>query len=189
VSDPVDERLQARLRALGEAIPDPTLAPRLTKVRPDHVAQRAIKGAGLMATLATFAIVMVVAIAYLTHAVATGAPTGESASAPTGAIPSLPPGGLAPDLAVQRARQSVASDAKLVSSVAGQFGAVYQDTRNDGAGSIDPGRLVWAVKFQSEFTICPPDGSACYSPRPGWTTVILDYTSGDFIGSFGYSPP
>jgi hypothetical protein len=189
VSDPFDERLRARLTALGEAVPDPTLELGLTKVRPDHVTPRAVKGAGTIATLAAFAIVTVVAITYLTHAGATGAPTSEPASAPAVAIPSLPPGGLASDLAVQRARQSVATDAVLVSAVAGPFSEVGQDPRNDGAGSIDPGRLVWAVKFESEFTICPPDGSACYSPRPGWTTVILDYSSGDFIGSFGYSPP
>lgn len=50
-------------------------------------------------------------------------------------------------------------------------------------------REVWAVTFSVVFDdICPPDGSACKSPRPGTLTVFIDYVTGELIGTSGYAP-
>ncbi len=48
-----------------------------------------------------------------------------------------------------------------------------------GAG-IAPDEDVWVVTFEDHVTICPPDGSACWSPRAGTATVFLDYATGRY---------
>jgi hypothetical protein len=48
-------------------------------------------------------------------------------------------------------------------------------------------RLVWAVRFSGDVTICSPVGT-CWSPRPATTTVILDFRTGEFLESSGFSP-
>jgi hypothetical protein len=89
--------------------------------------------------------------------------------------------------AVQLAREHVSSDAVFASAMAGRLADVYHGDRTPYLGPKQLNRLVWAVDFDSMFTICPPDGSACYSPRPGFTTVVLDQLTGDFILSSGFS--
>lgn len=50
-------------------------------------------------------------------------------------------------------------------------------------------RLVWAVRYAVQITICPPaPGGACESPRPRTTTVILDFWTGSCLGTDTYSP-
>lgn len=99
-----------------------------------------------------------------------------------------PSGGIPKDSAIAIARQHVPADAVLVSAEAGAF-ATEVDSAKIGPGyPVAPDRLVWAVKYESDFTICPPDGSACWSPRPGWTTVILDFMTGDFLAAPAIAP-
>jgi hypothetical protein len=108
-----------------------------------------------------------------------------------GPSPSLPPStspGISEARAIEIAREHVTSDSVFVSAMAGRLADVYQGDRTPYLGPKQLNRLVWAVDFDSMFTICPPDGSACYSPRPGFTTVVLDQTTGDFIFSSGFSP-
>src|ERR1019366_1090469 len=43
-------------------------------------------------------------------------------------------------------------------------------------------RLVWAVTFEGDSTICPPPpGATCATGVPGVATAFLDYYTGDFI--------
>jgi len=103
--------------------------------------------------------------------------------------PTAGPSGISRDLAIQLSSTAVPQDAVLVSAAAGRFADVY-DTSNLASGyPVRPDQLVWAVKYESEFTICPPDGSPCWTPRPGWTTVILDFFTGKVLASPGVSPP
>jgi hypothetical protein len=102
---------------------------------------------------------------------------------------SLDTDGISVDQAIEIATEHVAPDAVLVSTSAGKYSEIHPFFDRVGPGSDVPSdRLVWAVVFQSEFEICPPNGSPCWSPRPGWTTVIVDYTTGEFIESAAYSP-
>jgi hypothetical protein len=101
----------------------------------------------------------------------------------------LPPGGISEHMAIQVAREHVTGDAALVSATGGRFGDVYHDSRIGLGYPIEGDRLVWAVTFAHEFVICAPDDSPCWSPRPGQTTVVLDYFTGDFLAAPGNAPP
>lgn len=119
------------------------------------------------------------------------------AAAPSGrldpptAAASLPPSSISPSAAEALARQDVRTSAVLVSVNAGRFADVYVPPPNHSispANPVHPDDLVWVVTFSGEFSICPPDGSPCSSPRPGITTVILDYVTGTFLESSGSAP-
>lgn len=101
---------------------------------------------------------------------------------------SLPPGGLAESGAVSLARGHVPPDSRFVEARAGRFEDVYQSRAVGPDDPAKPTDLVWAVEFSREFVLCPPDGSPCESPRPGTTTVILDYLSGEYRATYSYSP-
>jgi hypothetical protein len=103
--------------------------------------------------------------------------------------PPVPPGGISEQVAIQQAREHVTAEAALVSATAGRFGEVYHDDRFGPGYAIEADRLVWAITFAHEFVICPPDDSPCWSPRPGQTTVVLDYYTGDFLAAPGYALP
>ena len=90
--------------------------------------------------------------------------------------------------AISRGREFVTPDATFVDARSGQFKDVYQNERL-GPQPGDEDRLVWAIDYQATYTICPPDGSPCFPPRPGVTTVILDFNTGAWITTFRYSPP
>jgi hypothetical protein len=100
------------------------------------------------------------------------------------------PAGISEALAVQLAGPHVMPDAVFLSAVAGRYGDVaVDDDRAVAPGAVvQPDALVWAVKYGAQFTICPPDGSPCDTPRPGYQTVILDYRTGAFLESMGFSP-
>lgn len=110
----------------------------------------------------------------------------------SGSVPSVTsslPAGIMESRAIEISKEFVTSDSVFSSASAGPFSDVYDDDRMGPAAAMQADQLVWAVEYQSEYTICPPDGSGCWSPRPGYTTVILDYLSGDWITTFSYSPP
>jgi hypothetical protein len=100
------------------------------------------------------------------------------------------PSGISEALAIQLAGPHVMTDAVLLSAVAGRYGdvAVDDDRAVAPGAAVQPDALVWAVKYGAQFTICRPDGSGCYAPRPGYQTVILDYRTGAFLESMGFSP-
>lgn len=117
--------------------------------------------------------------------IAAGAVSTATPSVTAAASPSLPPG-IAESQARQIAGESAPSKAIHVSSEYGRYADVYRDPGEVlEEGLAD--RVVWAIGFQSIFEICPPDGSSCIE-RPGVTTVILDYVTGDWIASYGFSP-
>jgi hypothetical protein len=71
---------------------------------------------------------------------------------------------------------------------AGTFADLDADPQRTGAGNgIQPGRLVWAVRFSGDTTICTPVGD-CWSPRPATSVVFLDYRTGDFLTTETLSP-
>ena len=100
-------------------------------------------------------------------------------------VPSLPPGGISRDTAIAIASEHITLDT-LVSAEAGTF-AELNDDANIGQ-IVKPDRLVWAVTFQGDMTVCPPaPGAACATGVPGVATAFLDYYTGDFILSSGRS--
>jgi hypothetical protein len=52
---------------------------------------------------------------------------------------------------------------------------------------IKPDRIVWAVTFSGDISICSPVG-ICLSPRPAVIAVFLDHLTGDFLSSETNSP-
>jgi hypothetical protein len=100
------------------------------------------------------------------------------------------PAGIPERVAIQLAEAHVMPDAVFLSAVAGRYGDVAMDDDRAVApgAAVQPEALVWAAKYGAQFTICPPDGLACYTPRPGYQTVILDYRTGAFLESLGFSP-
>jgi hypothetical protein len=108
-----------------------------------------------------------------------------------------PSSGIAEGRAVELATPYAPLGSVEVSARSGAFSALNPDT-SFVPDQVTPDRIVWAVTFTAIFNICPPPGpsavpapsdrSACVT-RPGTTTVILDFVTGDFIEGYGYSPP
>ena len=111
--------------------------------------------------------------AYWDHA------TGPSPAPSAFVMPSLPPGGISPDAAIAIARQHITL-ATFVSAEAGTFAELNHNPNI--AQVVKPDRLVWAVTFEGDLTICPPPpGATCATGVPGVATAFLDYYTGDFI--------
>ena len=105
---------------------------------------------------------------------------------PTALGSRLPSGGIAQAQAIKLASAN-SSGWTFISASAG----AYRDLRPPGSGpgdGITPDRLVWVIKFASDFTICNPLG-VCLSPRPGTVTVYLDFFTGALLSSAGFSAP
>lgn len=117
-------------------------------------------------------------------------PTVASTPSPTATPAATPESTSAPvsrDDAIALAQKVVVADATLQSAAFGRFADVYLNSQI-GQPGYEADRVVWAVEFESLYTICPPDGSACWTPRPGFTTVILDGYTGAWITTFSVSP-
>jgi hypothetical protein len=97
----------------------------------------------------------------------------------------LPTGGISRDQAIALARSHVAADMSFADAAAGPW-TTFAQSPSGVAEPSPPDRLVWAVRYTGEFTICSPAGT-CGSPRPGTTTVILDFKTGDFLGTEAFS--
>lgn len=133
--------------------------------------------------LATIGIILIRSIPS-TNTAAGGGTSRPIEVSPTAAA--LQPG-LSEDEAIAIAREYVPADATHVSSRHGRHQEVYVDP-DEVLDEVTANQQVWALGFESEFEICPPDGSDCIH-RPGTTTVILDYFTGNFISSYGLSRP
>lgn len=130
---------------------------------------------------------------------ATATPAPVASARPTPAVTatpspakSVPPGGISAETAIELAQKHVSADAVFQAVRAGTFDELDVPVGAGGRGPdypTKPGRLVWGVRYSAVFTICPPDGSPCWSPRPGWTTVFLDYYTGEWLTSSAFSPP
>lgn len=128
---------------------------------------------------------LVIGLQLFTHASATtGAAASATLSSPTAAVTDQ---AISQDEAIDLARKVVTTDSTLVSASFGRFADVYHNARL-GPDPSQEDMIVWAVEFESAHTICPPDGRACWTPRPGFTTVILDGYTGDWVTTFSYSP-
>lgn len=115
---------------------------------------------------------------------------GATDPPPTPSAPNWGIGGIDRDRAIAIATPLVRASARLVSAESGPFVVVTLDHDRLGPGyPVSPDQLVWAVTFDDIFVICRPDGSGCFSPRPGRTTIILDYRTGEFLVGQGLSEP
>ena len=133
---------------------------------------------------------MLAAIASGCTSGAAAVPTATADRSAAQTTESLPPGGITKDQAIELARHNVRETAVLQGATAGRFEAVRPPDQLLGpAFPVKPDRLVWAVAFSDEFELCAPDGSGCSSPRPGVSTVILDYNTGEFLSTMSLSPP
>jgi len=97
--------------------------------------------------------------------------------------------GITRDRAIALATVEAGSGAVLVSAASGRLADVGLQDQVAAGYPVRPDDLVWAVTFTEQFHICPPDGSDCWSPRPGTEVIILDYRSGEFLAGQGMSPP
>lgn len=172
MTDELDGRLKERLQALENAVP-PVPAGLAVPLPTAQVRSRTDLRLGL--ALAALA-VLILAVMRVGMPLQPGAPSRSP----------LPPGGLREQEAVARASEFVAPGSALVSARASRIGDV------PGAGeSVAADRLVWAVTFSVRLEHCvtgpSPAPTACVTPKPGRWTVILDYTTGDKIVSFGES--
>ena len=189
MSDEFDQRLRQRLNALSEAVPAQR---QRNRVQPTNVTTRAAVGGGgllLAGLLVVVALRLGAQWSIGTSQSPSPAPTVSAGptESPAG-LAAAPPLGISEALAVQLARQHVSSDSVFVSASSGRFADVNHYDKMGSRGPKQANQQVWAVDFESLYTICPPGGSACYSPRPGFTTVILDEFTGDWITTFSYSP-
>lgn len=85
----------------------------------------------------------------------------------------LPAGGISETRAIEMAREHVRLDARLWATMAGRLIEVN--------GSL-------GIQFDLPVEICPPPPHDCLEPRPGLSTVILDYYTGSHYHSSVYSP-
>jgi hypothetical protein len=137
---------------------------------------RVLSGTGL-AILAAILLV-VIALGGLAH-VGGGSPASAGSNLPTG--------GLTRDQAVAKVREDFAGSevtiGQLIWAASGPFAGVSNGLL---AGAVKPTRLVWALRFDAlSGPICPPDGAACLSSRPGVFTIFLDYYTGESLASGG----
>ncbi len=110
-----------------------------------------------------------------------------AAPSPSGGAGTPLPSGIPRDAAIVAARTYV-SMTEVDGASAGTFADLDADPQHTGPGNgIKPDRLVWAVRFSGDITICTPVGD-CWSPRPATSVVFLDYGTGDFITSETLSP-
>lgn len=145
-------------------------------------------------TMGALAIAMVAATAVTLVALNLGAdlaqPTGDDSALLDSASPALAAGadGISASAAAELARSHVGESAVFVSAVEGKYRDVF-NVLPAGTRTLDqPDRLVWAVTFDGEYEICPPNGAPCWTPRPGQTQVILDYLTGEFLESGTFAP-
>jgi zona occludens toxin (predicted ATPase) len=149
-------------------------------------------------TVSVVAVVMVAATVLTLIALNPGAGHADLADNPSASIdsgqsasasPTFPPtGGISANEAADLARSHVQDGAVLVSAVAGTYRDVFTIGRPEDRHLDTPDQAVWAVTFSGEYEICPPNGEPCWSPRPGQTQVILDYTTGEFLESGTFAP-
>lgn len=103
----------------------------------------------------------------------------------------LPVGGISETRAIEMAREHVRSDARLWATMAGRLievnGVLGQPGYNIWEDPLKD-RWVWGIQFDSPFEICPPPPGGCLEPRPGLSTVFLDYYTGSQYRTSGYSP-
>ena len=106
-------------------------------------------------------------------------------SSPTATGSPLPSGGITEAQAIELSRSHLSQTTFTSASV----GTLRQlAPPGTGFGPSDaPDRLVWAVRFTGDVTICNPVG-VCDSPQPAVATVYLDYFTGVFLMSAGFSP-
>jgi hypothetical protein len=70
----------------------------------------------------------------------------------------------------------------------GTFQAANQLSGVGPDDPIAPDRLVWAIKYSLTFDICNPAGT-CFSPRSGFSIVMLDFKTGKWLTTEGISGP
>jgi hypothetical protein len=133
--------------------------------------------------------IAVLALAAAACSAGPGAPVAGTPAAPStsGGAGTPLASGITRDAAIAAARTHV-SMTTVEGASAGTFADLDADPQHTGPGNgIKPDRLVWAVRFSGDITICTPVGD-CWSPRPASSVVFLDYGTGDFITTETLSP-
>ena len=97
----------------------------------------------------------------------------------------LPPGGISEERAIELAHGHL-SLSTFVSATAGRFSDLNFDPNIGPGFPVAPDALVWAIRFSGEATICSPVGVCASQATIG--IVYLDYATGDFLTSGGFSP-
>ena len=105
---------------------------------------------------------------------------GNGSSPPTTVLglESPPPGGIARDAAIALASQHVTLTG-VVSAEAGPL-ADLNDNPDIAPGAVKGDRIVWAVRFDGNTTVCDHAG-VCSSPIAAVATTFLDFYTGAFI--------
>src|SRR6266545_1145255 len=159
-------------RLFGDDDPSPTpVDRRATSMR---------LGSGQPALLPLIAslVLLGIAVALLSPGLGSAGPPATATATPVSVA-------ISRDRAVEIARARVQPEAKLRTVQHGRFADVY--TRIGPANIAQAGDEVWAIQFDLQFVICPPNGDPCWSPQPGITTVIIDYYTGDWITNYADS--
>jgi hypothetical protein len=178
MTDEIDREIAKRLEVLANA------APVRQGLAPQPHTSKIVTGITLLAG-GTVALIATVALIGGIRAVDPGLPGASPSSTPDA---SLPAGGISQEAAIAAAWEHAPRDGVLVGVTSGTFETVNTLPGIGPGHPIAPDRLVWGVKFESTFEICPPNGSPCWSPRPGWTTVIVDFKTGEVLSTQGFSP-
>ncbi len=200
MTDRFDDEVWKPLRAQDEAVQVDETGPSATTEVAARTGSRSRFPVG--ALLASATLIGLIAIAGVSlrwsggdyHQAGASASVGTAApatSANSQQAASLPSGGISASTAEALATSHVPPDAVLVAAVAGPFASVYSPpgSSNVGAdGQVKPTDLVWSLTYDEQVVICPPSGSACWSPRPGTVTVVLDYATGEFQFTSTYAP-
>jgi hypothetical protein len=108
------------------------------------------------------------------------------------------PRGLDLRTAIEVAQPNVAPGAELWGYAVGTYRDVLAMAPEAGRvvqppDGINWDTFVWGIVFRATFDICPPPPPAGASPhpcesRPGLSTVYLDYQTGKWLTTAGYSP-
>lgn len=114
---------------------------------------------------------------------------GSTATAILGG--SMPPG-ITRDQAIALAQESVTEDAHYTTAIAGPYGALRPLLHIDGGpfyDEPDPDHWMWAVEYDTTFTICDgPIPSDC-PPRNGVVVVLLEFSDGTFWRTYAWAGP
>jgi hypothetical protein len=156
---------------------------------------RARTRTAVLGGVAAVVVVIVAAVAILPRLAAQPrpglSPSASSLGAPsaTPIVTPLPSGGISKERAIALAEPHKSLTTTFKSAEAGRFRELNPDPNIGPGFGVTPDRLVWAVTYEGDMTICYPSPGACESPRPGTLTVFIDYFTGEALANIGYSPP
>lgn len=82
----------------------------------------------------------------------------------------------------------VPPDARLLKSQLGIPSGIELAQGDAADLGARPDENVWVVTFSRSLDICQPDGK-CLPTRSGYSYVVLDATTGDYVATYTYAAP